>query len=122
MSKFIAGLFSGQKEASRAVEALAEADFDDTRVFEDIEADAEPGEVKPALNPRAGSGLSGVVQPLPPLKDPVLSLGLEPEGAQFLREAVRKGGVVVLVNTAEDRTAGARQILEKQGGRVFEGE
>lgn len=110
----IIGLFSNQKEAEEAVEALTEAVLGehDLRVIEKWEKTLDqPMKVLPISNPT--SALSGVVGPRATIDKPMSQSSRE--AANFFRQSLKKGGVIVSVDLMEDRYRDrAKSVLQKQ--------
>ncbi len=113
----IVGLFSDQKKAEKAVDALATASLSESDIRTiDEWSDELDTEFDVAVAPNPDAGMIGMASPAtPPLK-------LSNEQAQFFKRSLMNGGVLVIVEVAGDATSSrAKAILEDHGGLVAGG-
>ena len=109
----VASLFGSQAEARKALDALADSEFQDVdvRVYEK-EVDEERVEMKPAGYPAAGTAAI-TPTPLSGVRDEDLSA--------FFVEAVESGqGVLVVAEVEEGRAADLEAFFRLHGGRTTE--
>ena len=109
----VASLFGSQAEATEALDALAESQFEDVdvRVYEE-DVDADQVDLAPAAHPTAG-GAAIVSAPLSGLQDEAIS--------EYFVEAVESGqGVLVLAEVEEERAADLEAFFREQGGQTAE--
>lgn len=113
------GLFSNQKEAGEAVDALAAADLQNSAIRTMDEGNVNPPP-PPAASPslQVASDIStGSAVPLMP--DSSDFSNLDDDLKAFIQRGVQRGGVVVAVKPPdEDSLADAERILKQQGGQI----
>jgi hypothetical protein len=110
------GLFSNQKDAEQAVNALAEAELDNSAIhtMERLSVDATP-----VVIPTAQTGPNTTVGAVP-LTNFLPDLSIDNDAKQFLKRSLEGGGVLVTVDPADDMAfIQAKRILEQQGGQVL---
>lgn len=120
MAKLVT-LFASQAEATAALDALAQAGYEDveTEVIETAaEAAGRHGDVVPvgALPQGVETGMQRQAAFLPALDN--MKLGDE-ERAFFVR-GVRGGGVLVLTEVDDDQETAVAHLLREHGGRTYE--
>ena len=111
-------LFSNQKEAEKAVEALVTSNLEETDIHTieqwNAERETEPM-LMPTLHPGAGSTGTAV-----PLTTGLPDLDFNDEAKRFFKRNLSQGGVLVVVKPPDDEIAArAKNILKEQGGRVL---
>jgi hypothetical protein len=114
MSRIVA-LFSNQKEAEKAVTALAESPLDEPKIhlIEDLQEDDANVRLVPAQI--TGSGLSGVSL----VETEMASLSELDDAEGFLRRSVQKGGVATVIDlSSSSEISLTKGLLEKMGGRI----
>jgi hypothetical protein len=114
MSRIVA-LFSNQKEAEKAVTALAESALDDPNIhlIEDLQEDEANVRLVPAQI--ASSGLLGASV----VETETASLSELDDEEGFLRRSVQKGGVVTVIDlSSSSEIPLTKSLLEKTGGRL----
>jgi hypothetical protein len=114
------GLFSDQKKAEKAVAALATANLGEStiRTIEEW-SDELDVEFNVAAAPNPDAGMVGLAAPSSPA---TLPLRLNDEQVQFFRRSLMNGGVLVVVEVADDAYySRAKRILKDQGGLVAGG-
>ncbi len=116
----IVGLFSDQKKAEKAVDALATASLSESDIRTiDEWSDELDTEFDVAVAPNPDAGMIGMASPASPATPP---LKLSNEQAQFFKRSLMNGGVLVIVEVAGDATSSrAKAILEDHGGLVAGG-
>ena len=110
------GLFSNQKEAEQAVNALAEAKLDNSAIhtMEGWHADDAPV-VIPSVHAGSG-GTIGVI----PVTTSLPDFSVDNDAKQFFKRSLERGGVLVTVDPEDDTAfVEAKRILEQQGGQVL---
>jgi hypothetical protein len=110
------GLFSNQKEAEQAVNALAEAKLDDSAIhtMENWRADAAP-----VIIPATQTGPNRTVGAVP-LTNFLPDFPADDGAKQFFQRSLERGGVLVTVDPDDDTAfVEAKRILEQQGGQVL---
>lgn len=109
----VASLFGSQTEATEALDALANSEFEDVdvRVYEEDVGEEGAGATPVGLPAAASSGIATV---------PVS--GLSEEGlSQYFVQAVEMGqGVLVVADVEEERAADLEAFFREQGGQTAE--
>jgi len=118
MTKKVYSLFSNQKDAEEAVEALAASNLEEADIHTvekwNAEMESEPM-VMPALHPGAGSTGAAL-----PITTGLPDLDFNNEAKQFFKRNLSEGGVLVVVEPSDDvNAAEIKKILKEQGGRVL---
>lgn len=114
----ITALFSDQKEATEAVDALnaAEVETDDMQVIESLDQKTRVNQ--PAKMPATQASNP---QPMPAYLSPIDiedRLGLPKSEAEFFVRGVENGGVLVMVEASSEHAKQAKSILQEHGGRT----
>ncbi len=110
------GLFSNQKDAEQAVNALAEADLDNSAIhtMESLSADTVS-----VVIPAAQTGPNTTVGAVP-LTNFLSDFSVDSGAKQFFKRSLERGGVLVTVDPTDDTAfVQAKRILEQQGGQVL---
>ena len=109
------GLFSDQKMAEEAVNALSAADLDDVEFETILQWDEEQEKeikVAPAFTGYGSSGAPVAVSRAP-------SWNLDDEEEQFFRRSVQHGGVLIVVDVDdEDQVPQVNRILQENSEKV----
>ena len=114
----VASLFGSQAEATKALDALADSEFDDleTRVYEGDVAD-DVGEVQPA-GAAAGPTPLAEASPQAVLDSRLTDLDNE-RLSDFFVEAVEQGrGVLVVADVDDDHADALAAFFRDHGGRT----
>jgi hypothetical protein len=115
------GLFSNQKEASKAVEALAAANLNDSDIHtfdkENVTASSQP-EIVPNVQMSFGIPTS-IGAPVPTSSALALN-NLDDNLQAFIQRGLQRGGVVVSISPSDEESSEyAERILKEQGGQVL---
>lgn len=111
------GLFSNQKEAEQAIEALAQARLDNSVIhtMEKWNKDDTPVAV-PSVHAGSGGPAGGAM----PLTAFLPDISVDNDAKRFFQRSLEKGGVLVAVDPEDDvALVQAKRILEEQGGQVL---
>jgi hypothetical protein len=135
MAKFVS-LFTSQKEAGAAVEALSAAELNEDKlhVIETLPdqtatkgaAESASQDVSPMQPPAlpmfaSASGSSGAVPAMiVDTADSLRNLKMEPAAETFFRRGVQDGGVLVVVEVADEHAAEMERILQANGGLFYQ--
>jgi hypothetical protein len=114
----VASLFGSQAEATEALDALADSEFEEveTRVYQGDLSD-EVGEVQPTGVP-SGSTPVTEASPQAAMDSRLTDLNNE-ELSDFFVEAVEQGqGVLVVAHVDDERAGGLAAFFEEHGGRT----
>lgn len=124
----IVSLFTSQQDAAEALETLhrKQPSGVEVRVLEGPvtkDGDASVGrEREPFMTPAPGSEpakTSPVAREWVEDEDAFTELGLSEEEAAFFQRGMQSGGVIVVVNTDEDKSDAVYRILDEKNGRTI---
>ena len=111
------GLFSNQKEAEQAVNALAEAKLDNSAIHTMERWNVNDA---PVVIPSVHAGSGGTSGAAIPLTTILPDSSVDNDAKQFFKRSLERGGVLVTVDPEDDVAfVEAKRILEKQGGQVL---
>lgn len=112
----LVGLFSNQKEAEQAVNALAEAKLDNSAMHTMERWNVNDA---PVVIPSVHAGSGGTIGAIP-LTTFMPDVSVDNDAKQFFKRSLERGGVLVTVDPEDDVAfVEAKRILEKQGGQVL---
>lgn len=114
----IASLFGSDADATRALDALARADYGEveTEVFDQARAGFRDDAVALSAYPSTSGG--GVVGPGASSPWIDTDMGMDDDTVRFFTDGVRNGGVLVLVEVEDEQAAAVEQFLREHGGQA----
>lgn len=121
----VAALFGSQAEATKALDALAESQFEDveTTVYEPSQLAGDAGNAISGVETSAADTLrAGVVSSAAGEIAEGLLADLDDEEVSdyFVREVKEHGAILVVANVDDERATALEQFFQDQGGRTTE--
>lgn len=121
----VAALFGSQAEATKALDALVETQFEDveTTVYEPSQLAGEAGDAISGLETSAADTLRGAVvtSAAGEIAEGLIGdLDDEEVSDYFVREVKERGAILVVANVDDERAGALEQFFQEQGGQTAE--